>query len=199
MVHQAGMVQILHIVVQSGYFEEDDVTLLRRYLLRHLLEGLRLLRKTSDVWSCRFSMPVFNLCVAVLAGAALAHLAAQEPREGPDDAAPVAVKFCLEVLGQTQDSFPLSAALQKSIVEKALEQGVFHPNELQDIIEPLRQISTENIVDAFDRFSHSQLLPELRHFINPSIANEWPAAWSRYSINQLLRRVGMDSDVPWPL
>lgn len=134
------------------------------------------------LYSCRYNMPLGAFCIVHLADAFIKF-----PSDNASSADVTA--FCLEVLGQNQQGFPVCGPLSQVFWTAAREAGVELPEEKEkELLGSTDRYGVDDILDACTRLSYAQPVDQISRSIDSAIGDHWQDEWREQIASSRSRR-----------
>ena len=173
-------------ILQSGFFQDENLHVLRELISSHAGKGLEFLQLARQLYTSRFCMPLISFCTVYLGDAmfvASPRLHPGLPERGPSQV----FRLCLELLQQTRAGFAVCGPIQKGFYNRAMEHGIIIPDDMGEVLGSFAHYDMDSVLAAFTRLSYAHPLKRLLPMIHPGIAEEWPAARRKSRTDRTVR------------
>lgn len=158
---------------------------LRELVVSHAWKAIEMLKILHNLYTARYLMPMLSFSVAQIADALVVHVPRMPRMQGSLHSAHDAVEFCVQLLGEARNGFPLCGPLQKLLIERAVENRFQLSHRVEEVERSLKHIDMGSRIDACSRLHYSQPLELMKSRIDPAIADDWPSAWGRHKIGSV--------------
>ena len=165
-----AVVQHLTPLLQTDFFEGQNLFELRRLVVQHAQSGAEILEQYRRLYSTRYLMPLLSFCIVHLGDALIRY----SPEDPP---ASDTVEFSLGLLQQASVGFPICGPLQQLFKRTAMECNAKMPSNIDEITGPLGSYGVDDILDACTRLDYKQPTDQSIRHIDENISMDWPSKW----------------------
>jgi hypothetical protein len=157
----------------DGFKEQSNF---KGIVLRHAKEGLNLMDRYRSFHGCRFQSMSQMFCMLHLCDVVMRFCNEQESVD--------VVRFGLQVLSESRQSFPVAALLQFLFHREAVECKIQLPSDVDELVNQSWQLTTtpfslDEALDACSRPSYTQPVVEILAKLSSSFVEEWVVEWER--------------------
>ncbi|MCJ1353190.1 MAG: hypothetical protein MMC33_003175 [Icmadophila ericetorum] len=168
--YRTAFVQLIIPLLESDLFSPSDADQLRGMLVSYAREGLEMAKRSCQLYSSRYHMPLETFCIIHLTQAMLdyAVLDATVTQLSVD---------CLNVLQRTQDGFSLCGPLQQLFRQALADHEISVPSGIEHRLGSANRYGVDDILDACTRLSYTQPTDQILPFLQSTIATSWAQEW----------------------
>ena len=147
-------------------------------LVKHAKEGFACLVRYCRMYGAAYQTPIQLYCLVHICDAVMTH-----DRRGQSK--PEAIRFCMEVLEEAKQSYPLAKPLQHMFAAAVNECNISLPDDLERLLGSNERYQVDELLNACTRLTYRTPIDQLKPNLEPTLADDFIDEWQRASKEEM--------------